>query len=118
MKIRGWNVSNHIDKLLVVVDQLYRDLKEAAGGEGCSLDGNILIRFARYYFQRRHEPKPLESLFNLMSRDPEIRGSSYTTNWQIIHDMLEKKKGQLKKLDPEDLAYVLGWVAKLARAGV
>lgn len=105
-----------IEQLLTIVGQLNRTLRASIKKEGYDLDGNLLHKFARHYFRHQNEDNTLEHLFKLMEQAPEKRGNKYVANWRIIRETIKKQEQRFKRLSTEDLAYVLGWLAKMARA--
>jgi len=106
------------DRLLTVVERIYSDLRSKAQAQKLSLDGNMLIKFARYYLRHQADKNALEKLFKLMQQEPEKRGKQFIGNWHLIRETLKSKESTLKNLSPDDAGYVLGWIAKLARANV
>lgn len=103
------------DQLLQFVDNMYSELKAKTGKDP---DGNMLATFTRYYLRHAKEKKALESFMELLRHPPDRSSRNYQMNWKAIREVFIAKEKKLEKLSTEELAYVLGWLSKLARAKV
>ena len=103
------------DKLLVAAEGLYKTLKSKIAQRNQSLDGNLLKKFAHYYFRQLKTGDPLAELLKLMKQSPEKRGRGFVDNWLGVWEVFQSQKGTLQKFSPIEVAYILGWVARLGR---
>ncbi len=102
------------DELFDTIEELLKALRRAVKEKDkkSNLDGNMMQKFARYYYRYQD----MDQLYKLLEQTPEKRGKKYIANWKAIRETLKKNDHKLKDLDSAKVAYVLGWVAKRARA--
>jgi len=109
------------DELLELAEGLYTALasqvrKRSVGKRQVDVDDNLLKRFVQYYIRHRRDANALDSLLKLLAQKPPKRGGGFVINWEEIQKTLQSQEKTFRTLSHHEVAYILSWMARLARA--
>lgn len=93
------------DILLVYAERIGKKLDKEQGSELQKIVG---------YLVKHDKSKGLEPLWNLLKSTPPNRGQ-VREHWEKIKEVLEREKKNLQNYQKEEVAFILGWAARIAR---
>jgi len=93
------------DRLLVSAENIGKKLNKEHGSELQKMVG---------YLVKHDKNKGLEPLCKLLKYKPPNRGS-VRQHWEKIKEVLKKEKKNLQNYQKEEVAFILGWAARIAR---
>ena len=117
------------DELLGLAEVLCRDLtlevhrltanRSRTGDRAqAEVDDNLLRKVTQYYVNARRSEGPgaLDRLLDFLARNPPKHGKGLLVNWEACRNVIRRQEKTFRGLSPGEVAYVLGWTSRLARA--
>jgi hypothetical protein len=101
------NDANIQDELLDHADRLAQALK--------AYGHNEVKKAVDYFIRHRKEPDAYKRLLKLLSLDPPKYSRTVVSDWHNIGQKLKEKETTLTKYSPDQIAFILGWTARLLR---
>ena len=95
--------SNDKDILLDLAQELASDLPDGAKNE---------MRRVLNYFMKHND---LENMLEMLKKPIPQYGHKAIERWIGVRKTLISKKSKLKKYSPDQIAYILGWAARILK---
>jgi hypothetical protein len=95
------------EELIEHADKLARALKQCGHNE--------VKKAVDYFIRHQKEPDAYKRLLKFLSLDPPKYSRTVVSDWHNIGQKLKEKETTLTKYSPDQIAFILGWAARLLR---